>query len=284
MMLRHRKLHSSNLLKSTPDLSAESKTDQKSSRSNWRTSSANIPHRHNASPTSDTSSRTHMTDTSSSSGDCSISSPHRRTRTVSPHHNRSLSFRNMKRPTPQQIQCEDLGYSPSVAGFRPRGSTMPSDNASYYLARRRMRSKVMYNSRNLTPSPPIHEPGDDEDDEFYLCRSFSISSKGAIVNRGDFIRQRSRSNNSVASTTSSLTTGGNNTSCASNATSYSSGGQGRGPTSKVQILGATGVGKTALINQFMNSEYMNTYDTQGYSTGNRSNDKQPKRNSSFGGK
>lgn len=121
----------------------------------------------------------------------------------------------------------------------------------------------MYNSRNLTPSPPIHEPGDDEDDEFYLCRSFSISSKGAIVNRGDFIRQRSRSNNSVASTTSSLTTGGNNTSCASNATSYSSGGQGRGPTSKVQILGATGVGKTALINQFMNSEYMNTYDTQG---------------------
>ncbi|GIY53386.1 hypothetical protein CEXT_88601, partial [Caerostris extrusa] len=45
-----------------------------------------------ASPTSDTSSRTHMTDTSSSSGDCSIGSPHRRTRTVSPHHNRSLSF------------------------------------------------------------------------------------------------------------------------------------------------------------------------------------------------
>ncbi|GIY55735.1 uncharacterized protein CDAR_192731 [Caerostris darwini] len=138
-MLRHRKLHSSNLLKSTPDLSVEPKSDHKSSRTTWRTSSANIPHRHMASPTSDTSSRTHMTDTSSSSGDCSISSPHRRTRTVSPHHNRSLSFRNMKRPTPQQIQCEDLGYNPSVTGFRPRGSTMPSDNASYYLARRRMR-------------------------------------------------------------------------------------------------------------------------------------------------
>ncbi|GFY78074.1 uncharacterized protein TNIN_143261 [Trichonephila inaurata madagascariensis] len=261
-MLRHRKHHSSNLLKSTPDLSVEPKSDQKTSRTTWRTSSANIPHRPSASPTSDTSSRTHMTDTSSSSGDCSISSPHRRTRTVSPHHNRSLSFRNMKRPTPQQIQCEDQGYNPAITGFRPRGSTMPSDNASYYLARRRMRSKVMYNSRNLTPSPPIHEPGDDEDDEFYLCRSFSISSKGAIVNRGDFIRQRSRSNNSVASTASSLTTGGNNTSCASNATSYSSGGQGRGPSSKVQILGSTGVGKTALINQFMNSEYMNTFDTQ----------------------
>ncbi|GIY17818.1 hypothetical protein CDAR_560901 [Caerostris darwini] len=51
-----------------------------------------------------------MTDTSSSSGDCSISSPHRRTRTVSPHHNRSLSFRNMKRPTPQQnpVKISDI--------------------------------------------------------------------------------------------------------------------------------------------------------------------------------
>ncbi|GIY75847.1 uncharacterized protein CEXT_336251 [Caerostris extrusa] len=121
----------------------------------------------------------------------------------------------------------------------------------------------MYNSRNLTPSPPIHEPGDDEDDEFYLCRSFSISSKGAIVNRGDFIRQRSRSNNSVASTASSMTTGGEQHLMRFQCHILLLRGQGRGPSSKVQILGSTGVGKTALINQFMNSEYMNAFDTQG---------------------
>lgn len=117
------------------------------------------------------------------------------------------------------------------------------------------RSKYKYDTaNNLTPSPPIHEPGDDEDDEYYLLRSFSINSKGAIINKGDFIRQRSRSNNSVASNTSSYTPGA----------SYSSGGQSRGPTSKVQILGASDVGKTTLVNQFMTSEYMNAYETQGW--------------------
>lgn len=123
------------------------------------------------------------------------------------------------------------------------------------------RSKHTYdNTNNLTPSPPIHEPGDDEDDEYYLIRSFSLNSKGAIVKKGDFIRQKSRSSNSVASTASNITPGGTNTSCA---TSYSSGGQSRGPTSKVQILGAPDVGKTTIINQFMTSEYMNAYETQG---------------------
>ncbi|XP_071037821.1 GTP-binding protein RAD-like [Parasteatoda tepidariorum] len=263
-MFRHRShnRHSSHLQRSTPDLTADPKSDSKSPRSNWRTSSANIPHRRGAaSPSSDSAVRSYATDTSSSSGDCSLSSPARRPQAASPHHNRSLSFRNMKRPTPHQMQCEELGVTVTATGFRPRGSTMPSDSASYYLARRRMRSKVIYNSSNLTtPSPPIHEPGDEEDDEYYLLRSFSINAKGAIVNRGDFIRQRSRSNNSVASTGSSMTAG-NNTSCASNATSYSSGGQGRGPSSKVQILGSNGVGKSALIDQFMNSEYMNAYET-----------------------
>lgn len=90
-----------------------------------------------------------------------------------------------------------------------------------------------------------------------MIRSFSLNSKGAIVKKGDFIRQKSRSNNSVASTASSVTQSGTNTSCAT------SGGQSRGPTSKVQILGAPDVGKTTIINQFMTSEYMNAYETQG---------------------
>ncbi|KAG8180368.1 hypothetical protein JTE90_014247 [Oedothorax gibbosus] len=250
---RHSKHRSSNLLRSTPDLSVEPKSSDSnklSARSNWRTSSATTP-RTSDSPTSDPCRA--PSENSSSSG--SPSSRRATTRVVaSPHHNRSLSFRNMKRPTPQQIQCEEQGYNAAVVtGFRPRGSTMPSDSASYYLARRRMRSKVTCNSsgRNLSPSsPPVHEPGDEEDDEYYLCRSFSINSKGGIVSRGDFVRQRSRSNNSVASSSVA------SSSCA---TSYSSGG--RGPSSKVQVVGATGVGKTALVDQFMNSEYM-SYETQ----------------------
>ena len=133
-MFHHRSTRrpNSKIQRSTPDLSADQKPDR-SPRSSWRTHSAIVSHK----PTPD--ERCRPADSTTSSGDYSAYSPSRRPRAVSPHHSRSLSCRTMKRPTTHQIQNEDLGHTSSTAEFRRRGSTMPSDSASYYLARRRMR-------------------------------------------------------------------------------------------------------------------------------------------------
>ncbi|KAL1516663.1 hypothetical protein ABEB36_000546 [Hypothenemus hampei] len=92
----------------------------------------------------------------------------------------------------------------------------------------------------------------EEDEDSYRLRSFSFTSKG-IVNRGDsFRRRRSRSNSLCPPAMG--------------------GGQTPSPIMDdhvpevsnytVALLGAQGVGKTALISQFMTSECINAYDGQ----------------------
>ncbi|XP_011634309.1 uncharacterized protein LOC105425295 isoform X2 [Pogonomyrmex barbatus] len=101
-------------------------------------------------------------------------------------------------------------------------------------------------------------------DDLYRLRAFSITHKG-VVNRGDsIISRRSRSNTSVNSSRNSNVSGERSPfegSCCS--------GQGGSTDSDIEesiskyrvvLLGDSGVGKTALVSQFMTSEYMNTYD------------------------
>ncbi|XP_014213096.1 uncharacterized protein LOC106642751 [Copidosoma floridanum] len=103
-------------------------------------------------------------------------------------------------------------------------------------------------------------------DDLYRLRAFSITNKG-VVNRGDSIlSRRSRSNTSVNSSRNSNVSGDRSPfdgSCCS--------GQGVASLStesepeeitkyRVVLLGDSGVGKTALVSQFMTSEYINTYD------------------------
>ncbi|XP_012258755.1 uncharacterized protein LOC105687572 [Athalia rosae] len=131
------------------------------------------------------------------------------------------------------------------------------------------------------PAVPRHRPmlaetrrggangGDDADGEegveYYRLRSFSITANG-VFNLGDSLRsRRSKSINSVTSS---------GTSCSStrDARLLSSASQlsgtegeeddsnGRVATYKVGMLGAAGVGKTALTAQFTTSEYICAYD------------------------
>ncbi|CAB0043693.1 unnamed protein product [Trichogramma brassicae] len=103
-------------------------------------------------------------------------------------------------------------------------------------------------------------------DDLYRLRAFSITHKG-VINRGDsIISRRSKSNTSVNSSRNSNISGERSPfegSCCS--------GQGVEVDStdsdveevtkhRVVLLGDSGVGKTALVSQFMTSEYMNTYD------------------------
>ncbi|XP_013787800.2 uncharacterized protein LOC106471725 isoform X2 [Limulus polyphemus] len=164
------------------------------------------------------------------------------TNKFTPRHSRSYSFRTMRRPTSQQLAEEEQ--------FRPRGATMPSDRRSYLREKRRQRLHERSASPNLSPMEHVGDVNQD----FYRFRNFSTTSKGGVINRGDQVRLRSRSSNSMAS---------NHTypSCTSTATSCSSGPGARYTQLKVLVLGAIGVGKSSIVTQFMSSEYMNTYDT-----------------------
>ncbi|XP_065561823.1 GTP-binding protein RAD-like isoform X2 [Artemia franciscana] len=126
--------------------------------------------------------------------------------------------------------------------------------------------KSTKNSNYLSPcnySRPrgLSLPGSGGDD-VYLLRHFAVTGKG-VINRGDSFRSRTRSNTSVASTASSISTE-NITPSSTNAPSSRCSSVNediqRAPY-RVLMIGATGVGKTALTRQFMTSEYLNTYET-----------------------
>ncbi|XP_037805253.1 uncharacterized protein LOC119599542 [Lucilia sericata] len=112
-------------------------------------------------------------------------------------------------------------------------------------------------------------------DDLYRLRHFSIS-KGNVVNCGDsIISRRSRSNTSVNSTNSRASErspfegsccGGGYANVDSVPASPEEDDDSENyeppppPRYRVVMLGDAGVGKTALVNQFMTSEYMHTYD------------------------
>ncbi|XP_068895386.1 uncharacterized protein [Tenebrio molitor] len=109
-------------------------------------------------------------------------------------------------------------------------------------------------------------------DDLYRLRTFSITNKGGVVNCGDsIINRRSRSNTSVNSTASKASNVSGERSpfdgscCGSgyhtvDSTPLGSPEEMEVPKYRVVMLGDAGVGKTALVSQFMTSEYMNTYD------------------------
>ncbi|KAJ8672519.1 hypothetical protein QAD02_003778 [Eretmocerus hayati] len=103
-------------------------------------------------------------------------------------------------------------------------------------------------------------------DDLYRLRAFNITHKG-VVNRGDsMISRRSRSNTSVNSSRNSNVSGERSPfegSCCSgrSVAADSTESEPEEVTKyRVVLLGDSGVGKSALVSQFMTSEYMNTYD------------------------
>ncbi|XP_077273769.1 uncharacterized protein LOC143903758 isoform X1 [Temnothorax americanus] len=103
-----------------------------------------------------------------------------------------------------------------------------------------------------------------ESDDLYRLRTFSITHKG-VVNRGDsIISKRSRSNTSVNSSRNSNVSGERSpfegSCCSGQGASSESDGEESISKYRVVLLGDSGVGKTALVSQFMTSEYINTYD------------------------
>ncbi|GFQ83808.1 uncharacterized protein TNCT_584581 [Trichonephila clavata] len=89
---------------------------------------------------------------------------------------------------------------------------------------------------------------------FYRLRSFSVTSRGSVINLGDLVCFRSRSDVNVTSEGSRSSLGTDD--FRDRASSSASTAQSDVPHYKVLVLGDEGVGKTSLIAQFMTSEYL----------------------------
>uniref|UniRef100_A0A0L8GQE1 Small monomeric GTPase n=2 Tax=Octopus bimaculoides TaxID=37653 RepID=A0A0L8GQE1_OCTBM len=157
---------------------------------------------------------------------------------VSAPHSRSCSFRN--KPRSREVE---------MLGARPRTNSMPNPDPIY----------LSVSCENI---------GDRPTGGLYRVRSFTKTPKG-LVNRGDSFKKRS--NNSVMSSGSTITDhneqcgGGSDRGTRSRTLSVASsqgsnscsGSSTTAPTYFRQvILGASGVGKTSILRQFMTSEYM----------------------------
>ncbi|KAK0158810.1 hypothetical protein PV328_009761 [Microctonus aethiopoides] len=112
----------------------------------------------------------------------------------------------------------------------------------------------------------VDDPESAEGVEYYRLRSFSITANG-VFNLGDSLKsRRSRSINSVTSSGTScsstrdarLLSSASQQSCIETEEAVQN--TGRVATYKVGMLGAAGVGKTALTAQFTTSEYICAYD------------------------
>ncbi|XP_035445153.1 GTP-binding protein REM 1 [Spodoptera frugiperda] len=99
------------------------------------------------------------------------------------------------------------------------------------------------------PRNPPHQPEEEPDEDSYRLRTFNITQKGGIVNRGDSFRRRRSRSGSLAP---------------SSPAQSAPESQERKPVAchRVAMIGAPGVGKTALISQFQTSECINAYDRQ----------------------
>ncbi|XP_018371728.1 PREDICTED: uncharacterized protein LOC108766731 isoform X2 [Trachymyrmex cornetzi] len=152
------------------------------------------------------------------------------------HHHEGASMKSAHCSSEPKLTENDV--SP---GIRRRGSRR--GQSMHYSHQRK--SNAFLDVPDVSSQMPPREEGEDEDS--YRLRSFSLTSKG-VVNRGDsFRRRRSRSN--------------------SLAPADQQNEERRLPPKEVAshnvaMLGTRGVGKTALISQFMTSECINAYDRQ----------------------
>lgn len=120
-------------------------------------------------------------------------------------------------------------------------------------------------TRNEIQKPNLHyfsTPRNNENElETYKVRKFEVNSKGVIKKRSDSLRSRS----SASFSSDCDISGQLSLSSLALSSSQESVGVfkscGSADTSTVAVFGGPGVGKTALMQQFMTSEYLGGFDT-----------------------
>ncbi|CAH1778648.1 unnamed protein product [Owenia fusiformis] len=166
---------------------------------------------------------------------------------------RSQSY---KRPKSRPANL-DLQINLEQEEMRPRTSSMPSRNTY-------KKPDMNYLRVGNADSPGSPRMGD-----LYRVRSFRTTKRGQLINHGDSFKRKWRSSASIASEASSgcsspgfrdrtesiNSRGSTITSCESHGEPEIT------PVYQALILGGSRVGKSALAQQFMTSEYMGDYDT-----------------------
>lgn len=144
-------------------------------------------------------------------------------------------------------KLNDQDGTPVVSPLSRRKGSQRRGTSVYHR-----KSAAFLDVPEFRPQPTTPEP---EDEDSYRLRSFSFNTKGkGIINRGDsFRRRRSRSNSLCPP---------NTTEGPSSPLIDSNNHHAEIKTYIVSLLGTSGVGKTALIRQFMTSECINAYEKQ----------------------
>jgi len=146
---------------------------------------------------------------------------------------RSTSMKKAKNKTFENLEMDEI---------RPRTSSLPTKNT--------YRRPLIKNLRTYA---------EDHDHDMYRLRTFEMTSKG-VVNRGDSIKSRS-TNSIVSSDGDGNAMSPESSSCSQNSLANSDFecSLSKNKPYKIVILGALGVGKSAIAQQFMTSEYL--FDT-----------------------
>ncbi|XP_071173900.1 ras-related protein Ral-B-like [Mytilus edulis] len=144
---------------------------------------------------------------------------------------RSTSMKKPKNKTFENFEMEEI---------RPRTSSLPTKN--------NYRRPLIKNLRTNY---------EDQDHDLYRLRAFDVTSKG-IVNRGDSIKSRS-TNSIVSSEGDGNVLSIESSSCSQNSLANSDGSIHKIQPYRIVILGAIGVGKSTIAQQFLTSEYL--FDT-----------------------
>lgn len=136
-------------------------------------------------------------------------------------------------------------------GIRPRTSSMPTKSSV------RKPTLLHLNHRHHT-----HEYNANEHDaDKYPVRMFKVNSKGVIKSRSDSMRSRGSASFSSEGEMCRMLSQSSLASSSSHDSISTYKSLGNMSTSYVKVLGGTDVGKTALMQQFMTSEYMGGFDT-----------------------
>ncbi|XP_011311442.1 uncharacterized protein [Fopius arisanus] len=182
-------------------------------------------------------------------------------------------------PSPRSPTRNSI-LSPGAVSMTPHLSPSPTSPSAPGTASRTRQDRQQRGRTSSMPAVPRHRPmladtkrggifgdAEDEDDvEYYRLRSFSITANG-VFNLGDSLKtRRSKSINSVTSsgTSCSSTRDARLLSSASQQSCIeaddNADNENKVTSYKVGMLGASGVGKTALTVQFTTSEYICAYD------------------------
>lgn len=182
---------------------------------------------------------------------------------------------NTTKSTPSPVRSVNAGSSShhrSQSVKIPRKHTQPKPHrpAPLNLDQLKFESLHPRNSISQNRAEWDFKGHDDRDSNgVYRLRNFSVTSRG-VINQGDSYRARSASalNTPVHGTFTEFPRSEQRLSVSS---AYSTGepsltGSGetnssQNPRYRVLMTGALGVGKTALTNQFLTSEYTNAYDS-----------------------